>query len=497
MALPFKRRRRKEPDEPREEAPPSEPEPEEAPARPESAQPPELGLVMAPALAEANESPVAADEPVVAEATQAEADDSPFAAEESAEAKTFHAEVDEPPVTASESLAAEPAQTEAAPPPDAEDEAAAVEAATHERAAPDPEKQPQTAENAPLFSSALRANADTVSLLNDLLRLHEAEDIATLSDAADQLARAHLNSTHLLAFLADKGGSFRLHAAETGTTGTLVKRLSEVLGVDVRTETPTPLRGKMAKMLLGENSGPQSAALADFWGATAGDGACWRAEKVLAISQVAAVRLASSEGPLGIALFLSLGDPPDPAMLDAIGRHLTAALVNLLSIEKARQFGTMDPVRWIPDRQEFAHQLSREVSRARRYGHPVSLILLVVDNYDALRFEYGWTVANRLLRSISGALSQHLRESDYLGSYNHNGFGIILVQTPSEAVPETAGRLSEAAQGVRVLEGDDGPAPKCLIATASSPEDGGDVSTVLLAGESRLLPKRSLSSTGV
>ena len=216
----------------------------------------------------------------------------------------------------------------------------------------------------------------------------------------------------------------------------------------------------------------------------------------MTISEIAAVRLASSEGPLGIALFISLGDPPDPAMLEVIGHHLAVALANLRNIEKARQFGTVDPVRWIPDRQEFAHQLSREVSRARRYGHAVSLVLLVVDNFDTLRFEYGWTVANRLLRSVSAALRERLRESDYLGSYCHNGYGIILVQTPGEAALEAAVQLCEAGEGVRVLEGDDCPMPKCAVAAASSPEDGGDASTVLLAAESRLVSKRRLSSAG-
>jgi len=478
MALGFRRRRREEPDEPREEASSSEPEPGEAPEPPESTQPPEADAIIEPALGDPDESSVAADMPDPEEAPEQPEPPEPPESTQPPEGDAIM----------------EPPRADAAASPVAAGEAAAAEAITDQWAAPDPEEQPQAAEKAPLFSSTLRANADSVSLLNSLLRVHEAEDIATLADAADQLTRAHLNSTHLLAFVADKGGSFHLHAANSGTTGTLVKRLSDALGADVRTEIPAPLRGRMAKILLGENAGPQSVSLADFWGNIAGDGTCWRAEKVLAISQVAAIRLASSEGPLGIALFISLGDAPDPAMLEAVGRHLTVALANQLSIEKARQFGTVDPVRWLPDRQQFTHQLSREVSRARRYGHPVSLVLLVVDNFDSLRFEYGWTVANRLLRSISSALSEHLRESDYLGCYSHDGFGVILVQTPGEEAAETATRFGEAAQGVRVLEGDDGPLPKCAVAIASSPEDGGDASTVLLAAESRLLPKRRLSS---
>jgi len=365
-------------------------------------------------------------------------------------------------------------------------------------AAPLQDTPVQATEKAPLTPATPftkpRANGDSLSLLNALLRLHGAEDIASLSDAADQLARTYLGGTHLLVLLIDKGGSFHLRPVKSGATGTLLERLGQMLQMDMSREIPPPRRGRMAKIWLDDSASAQAVSLADFWGDSAGEETCWRAEKTLGISQVTAIRLASAEEPLGIALFISPGDAPDPAMLDAVGRHVAVALTNVRSIEKARQFGTVDPIRWIPDHNEFTKQLSREVSRARRYGHAVSLVLLVVDNFDTLRLEYGWTVANRLLRSVGSGLAERLRESDYLGSYRHNGFGVILVETSAEGSPEASTRLRETAQGVRVLEGDDGPVPECVVATASCPEDGGEASALLLAAESRLLPKRRLSS---
>jgi len=347
----------------------------------------------------------------------------------------------------------------------------------------------------PASLSQKRANSDSLSLLNTLLRLHGAEDIDSLTDAADQLARTYLNGTHLLVLVVDRGGSFRLRAVKSGTTGILLEKLNDALGIDVVRESPPPGQGRMAKIWLDDTGSAQAVSLADFWGSLAGEETCWRAEKTMGISQVTAMRLASPEEPLGIALFLSQGEPSDLAMLEAVGRHLTVALAGLLSTEKARQFGSIDPVRWIPDHSEFARQLSREVSRAHRYDQPVSMALLVVDNFDTLRLEYGWTVANRLLRSVSTALAGCLRESDFLGSYRHNGFGAILMQSSVEAASEAASRLREAATGVRALEGEDSPVPECVVAIASYPNDGDDASALLVAAESRLLPKRRLSAT--
>lgn len=386
----------------------------------------------------------------------------------------------------------EPAQAAASKAPAVAGEPPLAESA---EAAGDEETPAEATEKASAApSSAEGPSRDSISLLNTLLRLHGAEDTASLTEAAAQFAQTYLDSTHLLVLLADKGGSFRLQALRSAATGTLVRQLNDMLGIDLADERPLPLQGRTAKIWLDDSASAHVVSLADVWGDPAGADTCQQAEKELGISQVSVLRLASPDGPLGIALFLSCGDPPDPAMLDAIGRHLTVALANLRSLEKARQFGSMDPIRWIPDRSEFTRQLSQEVNRARRYGHSVSLALLVVDNFDTLGLEYGWTVANRLLRSTSAALAECLPESDFLGSYRQNGFGVFLVQTSGEAASDTANRLREKAAAVRVLEGEEGPVPECVVATASYPEDAADASALLVAAQSRLLPKLRPSS---
>ena len=453
MVLRFGRRRRERRQEAEEEPQVPTPEPEEGLEAPESLQSAEGGDTDESAQAEVGEAPVVPDELPLAESADAAA------------------RVEAPAVS---------------------DELPLAESAG---AAEREETRTEAVEEASSTSPSLKhTSSDSLSLLNTLLRLHGAEDIDSMVNAADQLARTYLNGTHLLVLLVDKGGSFHLRAAKSGATGTLLEQLNDTLGIDVGRESPPPRRGRMAKIWLDDTASAQAASLADVWGSLAGEETCWRAEKVLGLSQVTAIRLASPEEPLGIALFLSQGDPPDLAMLDAVGRHLTVAVASLLSIEKARQFGSIDPIRWIPDHSEFTRQLLREVSRARRYGQPVSIALLVVDNFDTLRLEYGWTVANRLLRSASSTLAECLRESDFLGSYRHNGFGVILMQSSEEVASEAASRLREAATGVRALEGEDGPVPECVVATASYPKDGDDARTLLVAAESRLLPKRHLSS---
>ena len=515
MVLRFRRRRREGGQEAKEEPQAPAPEPEEE-AGTDSPQPAEDVGGDEPTQAEAGEAFVASDNLPPTENESAQPLDMPVVPDELP--PTEDAETTEPsdvpavsnelpvtedgettervdvPAVSNELLPTE--STETAEPVDVlavSSELLPTESA--EAAVPmDPPVSEAAEEAAPASPTPPRTSSETLSLLNTLLRLHGAEDVDSLLSAADQLVRCYLTGTHLLVLLVDKAGSFHLRTGKSNVTRTLLEQLTDALGIDVIRETPPPRRGRMAKIWLDDTTSAQAVSVADLWGSLAEEETCWRTEKALGISQVTAIRLASPEEPLGIALFPSQGDPPDLAMLDAIGRHLTVALASLLSLEKARQFGSIDPVRWIPNHGEFTRQLSRELSRARRYGQPMSMALLVIDNFDVLRLEYGWTVANRLLRSASSALAGCLRESDFLGSYRHNGFGVILMQTPEEAVAEAASRLRETAEGIRILEGDDGPVAECVVATASCPNDGNEASALLVAAESRLLPKRRLSS---
>jgi hypothetical protein len=80
-----------------------------------------------------------------------------------------------------------------------------------------------------------------------------------------------LNGTHLLVLLIDKGGSFHLRPAKAGATGTLLKRLGEILEIDMSREIPPPRRGRMAKIWLDDSASAQATSLADFWGDSAGE----------------------------------------------------------------------------------------------------------------------------------------------------------------------------------------------------------------------------------
>jgi diguanylate cyclase (GGDEF)-like protein len=124
--------------------------------------------------------------------------------------------------------------------------------------------------------------------------------------------------------------------------------------------------------------------------------------------------------------------------------------------------------------------LQREVRRARRFGHELSILKVEVDHLATHRTALGERETSLLLNEVAAALAQQVRSFDVLGRHGDEHFMLILPQTGREGATEVAERIRAAveqtgfsmATGVRVSLG-----------VASFPDDAGDVADLEAAVE--------------
>ena len=90
--------------------------------------------------------------------------------------------------------------------------------------------------------------------------------------------------------------------------------------------------------------------------------------------------------------------------------------------------------------------LSREFSRARRYGHTVSLIMTDIDHFKSVNDNHGHLTGDEVLREVSQRLKSCLRDSDILGRYGGEEFMIVLPETGIEGAKTLAERLRVAIE---------------------------------------------------
>jgi diguanylate cyclase (GGDEF)-like protein len=97
--------------------------------------------------------------------------------------------------------------------------------------------------------------------------------------------------------------------------------------------------------------------------------------------------------------------------------------------------------------REFYHSLRRELERARRYRHTLSLLMIDVDDFKRFNDRFGHPAGDFALRKIGELLRNCARTSDIIARYGGEEFAVILPEsTPGGALMVAERIKSEVAE---------------------------------------------------
>ena len=107
------------------------------------------------------------------------------------------------------------------------------------------------------------------------------------------------------------------------------------------------------------------------------------------------------------------------------------------------------------NRRRFMELAQAEVARARRYGRPLSLVMLDLDRFKAVNDSHGHDVGDLVLQSLVRVSREVLRAVDIFGRVGGEEFMALLPETGLEGAAAVAERLRQAvaAQEVETAEG--------------------------------------------
>jgi len=114
----------------------------------------------------------------------------------------------------------------------------------------------------------------------------------------------------------------------------------------------------------------------------------------------------------------------------------------------------IDYLTGVNNRGYFMEQAELELSRAVRYGSPLSLYMLDIDFFKKVNDSHGHKVGDLVLIKLAEVCGQTLREVDIIGRLGGEEFAILLPETNQTKATEVAERLREAIAKAKVpLEG--------------------------------------------
>ena len=95
---------------------------------------------------------------------------------------------------------------------------------------------------------------------------------------------------------------------------------------------------------------------------------------------------------------------------------------------------------------ELLDQAKRELARFRRYGNPMTLILLTVKPKPGEMVVSEETYLEKCMTYVSKMICTALRKTDIVGRYHESSFAIILTETPLENGKQVMGKIIQKAR---------------------------------------------------
>jgi two-component system cell cycle response regulator len=103
-----------------------------------------------------------------------------------------------------------------------------------------------------------------------------------------------------------------------------------------------------------------------------------------------------------------------------------------------------DGLTGIPNHRAFQEFLEQKFTEARRYGQPLSLILVDVDHFKQFNDTFGHQAGDEVLRRVAAILRSKARRADFVARYGGEEFVLVLPSTDEQSGVQVAERLREA-----------------------------------------------------
>lgn len=123
-------------------------------------------------------------------------------------------------------------------------------------------------------------------------------------------------------------------------------------------------------------------------------------------------------------------------------------LLNEIQSEMSMNLSLYDSLTQTHNKNVFPLLFQKEVSRSKRYGTSLSIVIIDIDDFKKINDIYGHLVGDAVLKELSSLVRKNLRQSDYIFRFGGEEFILILPHTPISDAYKVAEKIRKKTEEV-------------------------------------------------
>ncbi|HEV7846831.1 MAG TPA: diguanylate cyclase [Thermoleophilaceae bacterium] len=175
-------------------------------------------------------------------------------------------------------------------------------------------------------------------------------------------------------------------------------------------------------------------------------------------------------------------------LLEYLAGQAVVSVENASLHETVERQATTDELTGLANVRAFLSILNREMERSRRFGSPLGLIMIDLDDFKHVNDTYGHQQGDQVLARVAGVLRDASRDLDAAARYGGEELAVILPQTDGAGAEMLAERIRAAIEALEVprVGGGGSLSVTASLGVASVPENAQDGSDLIASADEAL-----------
>jgi len=151
-------------------------------------------------------------------------------------------------------------------------------------------------------------------------------------------------------------------------------------------------------------------------------------------------------GLVGLVLLFNIYTIYQQVLIKRLRSQLASQIEMMASLRlRANEYHKMamvDPLTGLYNRRFAEQRLTAEVDRSKRYGHPLTAVVIDLNDFKQINDKFGHLAGDMVLKEFGSHVSRSIRVSDLAVRMGGDEFLVILPECPSEQIPGLLARLA-------------------------------------------------------